>query len=41
MISLNYLLLSFVILLNYPPTGTLMPGQRLNAQVKFMPTEEV
>ena len=24
-----------------PPTGTLMPGQRLNVQVKFMPTEEV
>ncbi|XP_052230840.1 hydrocephalus-inducing protein-like isoform X4 [Dreissena polymorpha] len=23
-----------------PPTGTLMPGQRLNVQVKFMPTEE-
>lgn len=24
-----------------PPTGTLLPGQRLNVQVKFMPTEEV
>ena len=24
-----------------PPTGTLMPGQRINVQVKFMPTEEV
>ncbi len=24
-----------------PPTGTLRPGQRLNVQVKFMPTEEV
>ncbi|CAL1528045.1 unnamed protein product [Lymnaea stagnalis] len=23
-----------------PPTGTLMPGQRVNVQVKFMPTEE-
>ncbi|XP_071173399.1 hydrocephalus-inducing protein homolog isoform X10 [Mytilus edulis] len=23
-----------------PPTGVLMPGQRLNVQVKFMPTEE-
>ncbi|XP_053402100.1 hydrocephalus-inducing protein homolog isoform X11 [Mercenaria mercenaria] len=23
-----------------PPTGTLMPGQRLNVQVKFMPSEE-
>ena len=24
-----------------PPTGSLMPGQRVNVQVKFMPTEEV
>ena len=24
-----------------PPTGVLMPGQRINVQVKFMPTEEV
>lgn len=24
-----------------PPTGVLMPGQRVNIQVKFMPTEEV
>ena len=24
-----------------PPTGVLMPGQRVNVQVKFMPTEEV
>eukprot|EP00794_Sanderia_malayensis_P018879 gene18879-20779_t len=24
-----------------PPTGTLRPGQRLNVQVKFMPTEEI
>ena len=24
-----------------PPIGTLMPGQRINVQVKFMPTEEV
>lgn len=23
-----------------PPTGVLMPGQRINVQVKFMPTEE-
>jgi hydrocephalus-inducing protein len=23
-----------------PPTGSLMPGQRMNVQVKFMPTEE-
>ena len=24
-----------------PPIGSLMPGQRINVQVKFMPTEEV
>ena len=24
-----------------PATGSLMPGQRVNVQVKFMPTEEV
>ena len=24
-----------------PPSGFLMPGQRINVQVKFMPTEEV
>ena len=24
-----------------PPIGTLTPGQRINVQVKFMPTEEV
>ena len=24
-----------------PPIGSLMPGQRVNVQVKFMPTEEV
>ena len=24
-----------------PATGVLMPGQRQNVQVKFMPTEEV
>lgn len=24
-----------------PSTGVLMPGQRVNVQVKFMPTEEV
>lgn len=24
-----------------PPTGSLLPGQRVNVQVKFMPTEEV
>ena len=24
-----------------PPTGFLMPGQRQNVQVKFMPTEHV
>merc|ERR1719233_958020 len=23
-----------------PPVGTLLPGQRVNVQVKFMPTEE-
>ena len=24
-----------------PPVGMLLPGQRVNVQVKFMPTEEV
>ena len=24
-----------------PPNGSLLPGQRVNIQVKFMPTEEV
>ena len=24
-----------------PPSGSLLPGQRVNIQVKFMPTEEV
>lgn len=24
-----------------PPVGSLAPGQRMNVQVKFMPTEEV
>ena len=24
-----------------PPGGTLFPGQRINVQVKFMPSEEV
>ena len=24
-----------------PPVGSLMPGQRINVQVKFMPSEEV
>ena len=24
-----------------PPRGVLLPGQRVNVQVKFMPTEEV
>ena len=24
-----------------PPLGMLLPGQRVNVQVKFMPTEEV
>ena len=24
-----------------PPTGVLLPGQKQNVQVKFMPTEEV
>ena len=24
-----------------PPSGSLVPGQKINVQVKFMPTEEV
>lgn len=24
-----------------PPSGCLLPGQRINVQIKFMPTEEV
>ena len=24
-----------------PPSGSLLPGQKINIQIKFMPTEEV